>query len=86
MKAKLLMLLVYAAAALAATASPTTAQVPPQEPSGIPKLRGYFTVRKPLHSIDADTVRQGGGGYPPPFGPSMFSRREMVRPMRPMRA
>jgi hypothetical protein len=57
MKAKLLMLLVYAGAALAATASLTTAQVQSAEAPSLRQLRGYLTVRKPPQGIDLDTIR-----------------------------
>ncbi|MBV8357634.1 MAG: hypothetical protein JO189_06815 [Deltaproteobacteria bacterium] len=57
MKHRLLLLFLCAAAALSVIASPASSQEQVQRPSSIPKLRGYFTVKKPTQSIDIDTIR-----------------------------
>jgi hypothetical protein len=60
MKHTLLMLFFCAAAALSAIASPASGQEQLQRPSSMPKLRGYFTVRKPTRSIDTETIESAG--------------------------
>jgi hypothetical protein len=56
MKHKLLLLFLCTTIALSTIGSPASGQEQLQRLSSMPKLRGYFTVRKPAQGIDMDTI------------------------------
>lgn len=76
MKHTLLMLFLCAVAALSAIASPASGQEQVQRPSSMPKLRGYFTFRKPSRSIDIETIRSAATATLPVWTFDAFSSRD----------
>ena len=58
MERKRLLLFLCAMVALCAAAPALWAQEQAQEQAKAPRLRGYFTVRKPAQGIDIDTIKE----------------------------
>src|SRR5215469_1875293 len=76
MKHRLLLLFLCAAAALSALVLPASGQEQVQRPSSMPKLRGYFTFRKPARSIDMEAIRSAATATLPVWTFDAFSSRD----------